>query len=39
MINVKKEGIIPGKTNHGFESPGVLNPAGLRENHDTKVRS
>lgn len=32
MISVKKEGIILEKTNHGFESSGVLNPAVLYEN-------
>lgn len=31
MINVKKEGIILEKSNHGFESLGVLNPAILSE--------
>ncbi|RNA62956.1 pesticidal protein Cry7Aa [Chryseobacterium nematophagum] len=31
MINVKKEGIILEKTNLGFESSGVLNPAVLYE--------
>lgn len=32
MINVKKEGIILEKTNLGFESSGVLNPAVVYEN-------
>ncbi|MPT31999.1 MAG: pesticidal protein Cry7Aa [Chryseobacterium sp.] len=32
MISVKKEGIILERTDHGFESSGVLNPAVLREN-------
>ncbi|WP_449398049.1 hypothetical protein [Chryseobacterium wanjuense] len=32
MIKVKKEGVILEKTNHGFESSGVSNPAILSEN-------
>lgn len=31
MIQVKKEGILLQKTNLGFESEGVLNPAAIRE--------
>jgi len=31
MIQVKKEGIILSKTQFGFESEGVLNPAAMRE--------
>lgn len=31
MVQVKKEGIILQKTNHGFENEGVLNPAAIRE--------
>jgi predicted GH43/DUF377 family glycosyl hydrolase len=32
MLQVRKEGIILEKTNHGFENVGVLNPAIIREN-------
>lgn len=31
MIEVKKEGILLGKTNHEFENEGVLNPAVIME--------
>lgn len=31
MIEVKKEGILIEKTDHGFENEGVLNPAAIRE--------
>jgi beta-1,2-mannobiose phosphorylase / 1,2-beta-oligomannan phosphorylase len=31
MIEVKKEGILLKKTQHGFENEGVLNPAVIRE--------
>jgi len=34
MIEVKKEGVLLGKTNLGFENEGVLNPAAIKEgNH------
>jgi predicted GH43/DUF377 family glycosyl hydrolase len=34
VIEVKKEGVILGKTHLGFENEGVLNPAAIREGND-----
>jgi predicted GH43/DUF377 family glycosyl hydrolase len=33
MVNVKKEGILLQKTQHGFENEGVLNPAVIQGTH------
>lgn len=37
MIEVKKEGVLLGKTNLGFENEGVLNPAVIKEGNHVHI--